>query len=51
MECSFEINVKKPDSIDFQINELINNAEKLRKTAKKKLKNAKSSHDKILSER
>ena len=37
--------------IDYQINELINKVEKLRKTAKKKLKAAQSRHDKIVSEK
>jgi len=78
MECTFDIVVKEPDSInfifkpsvkfsltqlnltpecmtdneiDFQIDELINNAEELRKGVKKKLKDAKSRHDKIVSEK
>lgn len=37
------------DEIDFQINELIKNVEKLRKTVKKKLKDAKSRHNEIVS--
>jgi hypothetical protein len=36
--------------IDFQANQLIKNVEKLRITAKKKLKEAKSRHDKNLSD-
>ncbi len=37
------------NEIDFQINELINLAEKLRNTVKKKLKDAKSRHAKMVS--
>lgn len=39
------------DEIDYQINALINHAEKMRKEVKKKLKAAKTRHDKILAEK
>ena len=78
MECTFEIDVREPDTtgmlfrpfvkfrlkqlnmtpecmtdneIDYQANQLIEKVKKLRKTAKKKLKAAKSRHDKMLSEK
>lgn len=37
--------------IDYQVNELIKHAEKMRKDVKKKLKAAQSRHDKILAEK
>lgn len=39
------------DEIDYQANQLIEKVEELRKIAKRKLKAAKSRHDKMLSER